>query len=572
MMAKILFICCLTAFFQLLVITSDGQANISNDVSGGTVYLHSDRSGYFAGESIFFKAYILNAISNHPETAGNNLYVAVIDQDGLEVAKGIFPVKNCQTEGKIELSDYLTEGNYVLIASTSLMRGVNPMNVFSKIIKVKRSEKREFYADVKLTDTIYKPGALLTAKVTFSEKGRKPVPASFSYQLTGSSGEVFAGKSKSGNDGTAIVTIQLPEFKYEESMKLFVTGSYKGDKKIMGIVIPTHFYNIYSKEDSGMNLPVYDKKQLNILIRTDKKQYRQNERVQVDILVADDKGAPVVASLSISAADVDYSSAPFQESSITSDSLMKNCDSENLQWRQIISGKKDTIPQILNTNGETGLQSESVFSTGLRNFFAGCLSTLTQSPGKQFVVQDKNDLKRLKTKKDTKATLKQEGYPPDQNIFDILRRIKPYYLVNDKIVFTSSGVTSLNNQDGALIVINGINSGTDSKILNTIPVADIARITASTNPMDIQRYTGMNSVGVIEIYTKKGRDTDITPVPAVGNKSSSLFWESGIITNSSGKAPISFLNDKSSPVIIISVAGITAGGMFGNSTIQLSVY
>jgi hypothetical protein len=141
-------------------------------------------------------------------------------------------------------------------------------------------------------------------------------------------------------------------------------------------------------------------------------------------------------------------------------------------------------------------------------------------------------------------------------------------MVGDKIVFASSGISSINNQDGAIIVINGINSGTDSKILENIQVSDIAKITASTNPMDIQRYSGLNSVGVIEITTKKGGNKDLTEAKPAITKNSSLFWESDLKTDSSGKASISFINSNSAPVEI-SVAGISAG-LVGIKTIQLS--
>jgi hypothetical protein len=196
---------------------------------------------------------------------------------------------------------------------------------------------------------------------------------------------------------------------------------------------------------------------------------------------------------------------------------------------------------------------------------------MLQSSGRQFNVQEKNDIKKIKNKKEMRSTQKQVGYPPDRSIFDILMQIKPYRLVDGKIIFTSSGITSINNQDGALIVIDGIKSGTDSRVLNSIFTTDIAKITASTNSMDVQKYTGLNSVGVIEIYTKTGSANLLNEDNSAGKKSSSLLWEPDITTNSSGKATIRFINDKPIPVVI-SVAGKSKEGLFGSKTIQLSVY
>ena len=203
-------------------------------------------------------------------------------------------------------------------------------------------------------------------------------------------------------------------------------------------------------------------------------------------------------------------------------------------------------------------------------FIGQCLSRITQSPGSSFIVHEKNDLEKIRKKQEYGGQLKQYGYSADQNIFDIIRQIKPYRLVGGKIIFAATGTNSINSQDGALIVIDGINVGTDAGILNSIPITDIARINASSNPSDIQRYTGLNSVGIIEIVTKKGPESIEKEEPVTENKSSALLWEPDILTDSSGKATVSFFNDKSS-IVIISVEGITASGLVGSNTIQYSV-
>jgi hypothetical protein len=102
------------------------------------------------------------------------------------------------------------------------------------------------------------------------------------------------------------------------------------------------------------------------------------------------------------------------------------------------------------------------------------------------------------------VNLKKHGYTPDQNIFDIIRQAKPYQLMGSKIVFASIGMNSFNYQDGALIVIDGIKVGTDTGILNSIPVTEIEQVNVYTNPSDIQRFTGLNNAGIVEIITKKG--------------------------------------------------------------------
>ena len=93
------------------------------------------------------------------------------------------------------------------------------------------------------------------------------------------------------------------------------------------------------------------------------------------------------------------------------------------------------------------------------------------------------------------------------SIMDVIKTIKPYKIVNNQIVFFGSE-NSLNYQGGALIVLDGQQMGTDIGAVQNLSPTDIDHINVSTNPMDIQRYTGLNSVGLIEIFQKRAKATE----------------------------------------------------------------
>jgi hypothetical protein len=95
-------------------------------------------------------------------------------------------------------------------------------------------------------------------------------------------------------------------------------------------------------------------------------------------------------------------------------------------------------------------------------------------------------------------------------LLEVIQTIKPFSLQGNKIVFYG-GSNSLMAQDGALIVMEGMQRGTDASVLQGISPFDVDRINVSTNPGDIQRYTGLNSVGLIEIWLKKGELTVVEP-------------------------------------------------------------
>ncbi len=90
------------------------------------------------------------------------------------------------------------------------------------------------------------------------------------------------------------------------------------------------------------------------------------------------------------------------------------------------------------------------------------------------------------------------------SILEVIKTIKPYKIMDNQIVFFGSE-NSLNYQGGALIVLDGQQLGTDIGTIQNMSPSDVDHINVSTNPIDIQRYTGLNSVGVIEIFQKKAK-------------------------------------------------------------------
>jgi hypothetical protein len=91
------------------------------------------------------------------------------------------------------------------------------------------------------------------------------------------------------------------------------------------------------------------------------------------------------------------------------------------------------------------------------------------------------------------------------NVLDIIKEMKTFTLINNQIVF-QGGINSLNFQQGALIVIDGVKTGTDIGVLQSISTSDIENINISTNVVDIHEYTGLNSQGIIEITTLTGKN------------------------------------------------------------------
>lgn len=91
-------------------------------------------------------------------------------------------------------------------------------------------------------------------------------------------------------------------------------------------------------------------------------------------------------------------------------------------------------------------------------------------------------------------------YASYKSVTDIIQDIKPYHLVDNKIVFDGEQDTK-----GTIIAINGSLKGNHLAVLENLSPSDITKIRISTSPLDVQKYTSLNFASVIEISTIQGR-------------------------------------------------------------------
>ena len=96
------------------------------------VYLHMDNRSYFIGDTIWFKAYVMNATTLHPTQQSGVLYVELLNEYGAEVAHKKIRLENGMCHGNFVLEDEFRTGYYEIRAYTRYM--LNWGNDLSKLI------------------------------------------------------------------------------------------------------------------------------------------------------------------------------------------------------------------------------------------------------------------------------------------------------------------------------------------------------------------------------------------------------------------------------------------------------
>lgn len=85
------------------------------------VYLHMDNRSYFIGDTIWFKAYVMNATTLHPTQQSAVLYVELLNEYGAEVAHKKMRLENGMCHGNFVLEDEFRTGYYEIRAYTRYM-------------------------------------------------------------------------------------------------------------------------------------------------------------------------------------------------------------------------------------------------------------------------------------------------------------------------------------------------------------------------------------------------------------------------------------------------------------------
>ena len=98
------------------------------------VYFHYNKQYYTAGETIWFKAYL---VFNHaPSSLSNNLYLQFSDDKGKIISNKKFPVIGATVSGNIDIPDSVAAGIYSIKAFTPAMLSPDAAFIYTKEIHI----------------------------------------------------------------------------------------------------------------------------------------------------------------------------------------------------------------------------------------------------------------------------------------------------------------------------------------------------------------------------------------------------------------------------------------------------
>lgn len=118
------------------------------------VYLHLDNTGYFMGDSIWWKAYVVRTDSGRLSNLSRVLYVELVDPFGnvLELQKR--PIEGGQAYGNLKMRKSLSDGFYEIRAYTRYMTNWDATGIYSRVVPVfQRPTEEGAYGEMKINRT-----------------------------------------------------------------------------------------------------------------------------------------------------------------------------------------------------------------------------------------------------------------------------------------------------------------------------------------------------------------------------------------------------------------------------------
>ena len=125
----------------------NGNSVVANvfapNMSQEKVYLHLDNTGYFDGETIRFKAYVLRSDSESFTNISRVLYVELLNPSGDVIATRKCAIVDGQANGEIKLEKVFGAGYYEIRAYTRYMTNWGNAACFSRIIPIFDTPKQD---------------------------------------------------------------------------------------------------------------------------------------------------------------------------------------------------------------------------------------------------------------------------------------------------------------------------------------------------------------------------------------------------------------------------------------------
>ena len=184
------------------------------------LFIHTDKPGYFSGDTLWFKGYLLDAQSGAYSSRSGLVYLELISDSGLVAQRICVPAAFGLTWGQIILDETITEGAYYLRAYTNWMQNFGEDAFFKKRFYIANAGEEQWLVTARHSSALSDGKKQVSFGLQFKKQnneaigfkeiqwrvldGRKTLAKSSDETLTSSIEGKFNAPAKIGNSLTII--------------------------------------------------------------------------------------------------------------------------------------------------------------------------------------------------------------------------------------------------------------------------------------------------------------------------------------------------------------------------------
>lgn len=175
------------------------------------LYLQFDKSNYAVGDTIWFKAYLLNAAYLMPSAKSEILHIDISNDSNKVIKQFILPVQNGLTWENISLSEKeFFGGTYTIYAYTNWMRNFDEDCFYAKQIYITSSNEHGWLINTQINANDSKNE--IDARLKFTSPGKTPIAATLmKLQVTAENKSLYKQKLSTDLGGILNVSFTKPE-------------------------------------------------------------------------------------------------------------------------------------------------------------------------------------------------------------------------------------------------------------------------------------------------------------------------------------------------------------------------
>jgi hypothetical protein len=115
--------------------------NYQSGVPQEKLFVHTDKTFYLAGETVWFKVYAVDASFHKPLPTSSIAYIEILNKEGKPVVQSKIEMSAGSGSGSCNLPGFLISGNYIFRAYTSWMKNFPADYYFEQNIRIVNTQK-----------------------------------------------------------------------------------------------------------------------------------------------------------------------------------------------------------------------------------------------------------------------------------------------------------------------------------------------------------------------------------------------------------------------------------------------